>query len=585
MFDFKNPDSFKADNKVSSGAIHSNRIRKLVLLCCASTIISACGGGGSSSSSEESPSSAPSSSSSVAVSSSSSSSISSASSESSTASGQSELVVAINVAGPAASANGIEYDRDRYYSGGTTNSTTDAISGVDDDTVYKTERYGTFGYRIPVTEASYSVVLNFAELYQTESGARSFHVEIEGQQVMTEFDLYALVGHDEAYDYSADAVDVSDGFLEISLEGIVDNATLSGFAVYSSNGGELVVPETGPNPLAHLIPSAEEVGLKLANRFSAQQLSFNSVANLPGDGYKSACEWYGSITIANLTGNNGLLNSLITKFDPLKQNFVNAMFGGDAHVDRYIFGMVPLEIYLQTLDDSYLPLGTQTADRQQSTNQTRNAIDDMFMMTGLQLQAYRATGDSKYLDFMASTMVDYLGAQQANGLFFHNVSQARTYWGRGNGWFAAGMAEMMRDLPANHQHYATIENGYKRMMEGLLPYQLDSGLWSQVIDMPNDPSNWGESSGTAMFTYAMVAGVKRGILDAATYVPVIERAWQGLQDQINDNGDVRNVCVGTWYKSSPQEYMALTRLTGDGHGQAPVLWVAAELLREEVPIQ
>jgi rhamnogalacturonyl hydrolase YesR len=280
-----------------------------------------------------------------------------------------------------------------------------------------------------------------------------------------------------------------------------------------------------------------------------------------------------------LTNNRDLLNALVTKFNPLKQNFVSAMTGGEAHVDRYIFGMVPLEIYLRTEDESYLSLGTQVADRQQTTNQTRDAIDDMFMMTGLQLQAYRATGNKKYLDFMAKTMVDYLGFQQSNGLFFHNTQQARVYWGRGNGWFAAGMAEIMRDLPESHQHYKTIERGYKKMMEGLLPFQLSSGLWSQVINLPNDSKNWGESSGTAMFTYAMVAGVKRGVLDAAIYVPVIEKAWKGLQGQINANGDVSNICVGTWYKSSAQEYMGLSRLTGDGHGQAPVLWVVAELLR------
>lgn len=334
-----------------------------------------------------------------------------------------------------------------------------------------------------------------------------------------------------------------------------------------------------PEQLAHLVPSAEAVGLKLANRFNNQQISFNSVANLPGDGYKTACEWYGSVAIANLTDNQQLLNSLVAKFNPLKQNFVSAMFGGDAHVDRYVFGIVPLEIYLQTRDERYLPLGTQVADRQQVTSQTRNAIDDMFMMTGLQLQAYRATGDMKYLDFMAETMVDYLRFQQPNGLFFHNVEQARTYWGRGNGWFAAGMAEIMRDLPESHPHYQTIARGYRKMMEGLLPFQLDSGLWSQVINLPDDPDNWGESSGTAMFTYAMIAGVKRGFLDADIYVSVIEKAWEGLQGQINEDGDVSNICIGTWYKNSPQEYMGLARLTGDGHGQAPVLWVVAELLR------
>ncbi len=337
------------------------------------------------------------------------------------------------------------------------------------------------------------------------------------------------------------------------------------------------------NPLAHLADSAREVGLLLANRFANQNLSFNSMSAVTVDGgqYKTACEWYGALGVAGLTDSQSLLTSLVNKFDPFEATFVSGLTGGEAHVDRYIFGMVPLEIYLQTGEASYLPLGTEIADDQQATSsvQIRHAVDDMFMMTGLQLQAYRATGDSKYIDFMSQTMVDYLGAQQDNGLFFHNVDQARVHWCRGNGWFAAGMAEMMRDLPTTSGDYATIEAGYLRMMEGLLAVQGPSGLWFQVLDLPNDPANWEETSGSAMFTYAMIAGVRRGVLDAATYVPVIEDAWAGLRTKIASNGDVSGICTGTWYHATPQEYMALSRLTGDGHGQAPILWAAAELLR------
>lgn len=337
------------------------------------------------------------------------------------------------------------------------------------------------------------------------------------------------------------------------------------------------VPED--NPLAHLKPSAEQVGLLLAQRFAQRPISFSSVANLPGDGYKVACEWYGALGVASLTGSQELLDALVTKFDPFKATFVADMLGGEAHVDRYIFGMVPLEIYLQTNDESYLTLGTETADAQQAYDQTRDAIDDMFMITGLQLEAYRATGDAKYIDFMAATMVEYLTAQQDNGLFFHNVDQARVHWGRGNGWFAAGMAEIMRDLPVDSERYPVIAHGYERMMEGLLPLQSDNGLWYQVLDRPDDTNNWEESSGSAMFTYAMIAGVRRGILDSDTYVPVIEAAWAGLQQKISAQGDVSEICIGTWYEPTPEDYMALDRLVGDGHGQAPVLWAAAELLR------
>jgi unsaturated rhamnogalacturonyl hydrolase len=344
-----------------------------------------------------------------------------------------------------------------------------------------------------------------------------------------------------------------------------------------TNGAGGSEPVEGP--LDHLKPSAQQVGLLLAERFGNSTLSYTRVNNLPGDGYKSACEWYGSLGVANLTDTQPLVDKLVTKFDSFKANFVTDMTSGDKHVDRYIYGMVPLEIYIQTGDASYLPLGTQVADSQIATDQTRDAIDDMFMMTGLQIEAYRATQDAKYIDYMSDVMVDYLQRQKANGLFFHNDTEGPVHWGRGNGWFASGMAEMMRDLPSSHKNYAAILNGYKKMMDGLLQYQGDNGLWYQVIDQPTNPSNWEETSGSAMFTYAMIAGVKRGILDAATFVPVIDAAWAGIQTKIATNGDVKDICIGTWYKASAQEYMALTRLTGDGHGQAPVLWAAAEVLR------
>ena len=54
------------------------------------------------------------------------------------------------------------------------------------------------------------------------------------------------------------------------------------------------------------------------------------------------------------------------------------------------------------------------------TWQTRMWIDDMYMITNIQAQAYRATGDVKYVNRAAHEMVVYLEAlQRPNGLFYH----------------------------------------------------------------------------------------------------------------------------------------------------------------------
>jgi len=45
-----------------------------------------------------------------------------------------------------------------------------------------------------------------------------------------------------------------------------------------------------------------------------------------------------------------------------------------------------------------------------------------------------------------------------------------------------------------------------------------------------------ESSGTALFCYAIAWGINNGILNKETYSSVAEKAWQGLVSCVNDSG-------------------------------------------------
>jgi len=194
----------------------------------------------------------------------------------------------------------------------------------------------------------------------------------------------------------------------------------------------------------------------------------------------------------------------------------------------------------------------------------------------VQLQAFRATGDAKYLDRAAAEMVSYLDKlQQPNGLFYH-ASDVPFFWGRGDGWVAAGMTEMLRSLPKDHPQRARIREGYSKMMKSLLQYQDKDGMWHELID---HPEVWPETSSTAMFTFAMITGVKNGWLDKKTYGRAARKGWLGLVSYLDSNADLRNVCQGTAKKNDMQYYLDRARLTGDLHGQAPVLWCASALLR------
>lgn len=60
-----------------------------------------------------------------------------------------------------------------------------------------------------------------------------------------------------------------------------------------------------------------------------------------------------------------------------------------------------------------------------------------------------------------------------------------------------------------------------------------------------------ETTGTALFTYAMAYGISEGILDAAIYLPVVERSWTCLTTiSLHPDGRIGN-CQPVGYAPQP----------------------------------
>ena len=324
--------------------------------------------------------------------------------------------------------------------------------------------------------------------------------------------------------------------------------------------------------------SPQEVGKKVATNMLPRW-----PITRPYVHYAEDSTWVNALKFAQLTGDNELKTALIKRFDPFLTDEGKKNISMQRHVDHTIFGIVPLELYIQTHDPRYLAIGKMLADRQWEfpdanglSGETRFWIDDMYMITMLQVQAYRATGDRVYLDRAALEMDAYLSKlQRPNGLFYHGP-EFPFFWGRGNGWVAAGMTELLTELPENHPRYQRIMDGYLKMMQALLQYQDDDGMWHQLID---HPESYKETSSTGMFTYAMITGSKRCWLKDPAYARAARKGWLALNTYIDDNGNVDQVCVGTGQNHNVNFYLTRPTKKGDPHGQAPVMWCAVALLR------
>ena len=234
--------------------------------------------------------------------------------------------------------------------------------------------------------------------------------------------------------------------------------------------------------------SPSEVGKRLAENWAKRSFEFES-GKRQFLIYPEVCAWYGALNVANSTKDKDLKQRLKTKFDRFLTADGTKNISPAAHVDYRVIGIVPLEIFLQTKERRYLDFGKDLADKQWEkttddgiTAEARYWSDDMYMIMAIQTQAYRATGDKIYLERSAKTMVAYLDKlQQPNGLFFH-APDAQYYWGRGNGWQAAGMSELLTSLPKDHPLRPRILKGYTTMMASLLKLQGDDGMWRQLLD-------------------------------------------------------------------------------------------------------
>ncbi len=346
------------------------------------------------------------------------------------------------------------------------------------------------------------------------------------------------------------------------------------------------------NPLTNFPKGStpEEVGKRLAYHFVDDRHDLYAGRYIH---YAEVCTWSGALDFAVLTKNQELIKQLQNKFEPFFTR-EKALLPPMNHVDYNMFGGLTLQLYQLTKDKRYQELGMAYADSQWELPknptieekywaekgyswQTRLWIDDMYMITVVQFQAYKVTGDRKYLDRAAAEMVMYLDElQRPNGLFYH-APDVPYYWARGDGWMAVGMANILRDLPEDHKDRARIMKGYLTMMESLKKYQQPNGIWNQLI---NEADCWPETSGSAMFTYAFIVGVKQGWLNAEEYAPAARKAWLALIPYIDERNNVTEVCIGTGKKNDKQYYYDRPRVAGDFHGQAPYLWCVAALLEK-----
>ncbi len=178
-------------------------------------------------------------------------------------------------------------------------------------------------------------------------------------------------------------------------------------------------------------------------------------------------------------------------------------------------------------------------------------IDAIQMAMPVYAQMYKITGDRTYLDH-AMKMYRWSRNECGGGLYnekdglwwrdadfvppYAEADGNDCYWSRGNGWVVAALCRVMDQLSPKDKAYKELKKDYLAMCRVLAKCQREDGFWNVSLE---SPTTFGgkETSGTALFAYAIAWGLRKGFLKASLYRPIVDKAVSAmLTDAVHPDG-------------------------------------------------
>jgi rhamnogalacturonyl hydrolase YesR len=220
-------------------------------------------------------------------------------------------------------------------------------------------------------------------------------------------------------------------------------------------------------------------------------------------------------------------------------------------------------------------------------------IDGVFMGGMFLIRYGAAIGDQAYcFDEVANQILIFAShcRKGDSGLFLHAYDEARhaawaapltglspEVWSEGLGWYALVVVETLQALPPSHPHRAQVMSLFQELLDGLRKAQdARTGLWYQVVDQGAHPDNWHDTSGSAMFVYAIQRALDLGYVSADMYAPVVQKGYEGILSKAVLRGDglvdIYDACDGVCVQPSYEVYIHYPKSVNAKEAVGGFLW-------------
>lgn len=194
------------------------------------------------------------------------------------------------------------------------------------------------------------------------------------------------------------------------------------------------------------------------------------------------------------------------------------------------------------------------------------------------------------------------------GLYYHGYDSSRLsfwcdketglskhFWLRALGWYSMALVDTISVMPDHMENEkAQLAKNYKELIDSMIKYQAEDGMWYQVVDMgeavdKNGKKNYLEASGSSIFAFSIMKAVRMGVLDES-YFAYGEKAFYGVCNrylsEVDGELQLDGICLVAGL--GPQDnrrrdgsfeyYLDEPIVSNDAKGVAPLVLAYIEIL-------
>lgn len=258
------------------------------------------------------------------------------------------------------------------------------------------------------------------------------------------------------------------------------------------------------------------------------------------------------------------------------------------------------ETALKTIAESmhYWPVNQYGGYWHMMTQHNQMWLDGAYMAGPLSVMYAQRYGDVTLREraIRQIFLMDEFMKDEKSGLYVHGwddddnkqpwadpeTGLSKIVWGRALGWYAVAALDILDYVPKDHEAVGRLEQIIRELLKNLSNYQdQKTGMWCEVVDKPEKPDNWAESSCTNLFIYSYAKAMRKGII-GKEYEQVLEKAYQGMIDTLYYDEDgylvIDHICIGTCIDEGTYEHYINRRQTkNDLHGAGAFILMCAEM--------